>query len=249
MIFIDRNETFQDTVGNCNLTYMEFTWALFAWWNKRDEDSIGKKLDQALINAGFSQSSSRFKAGGISDHARCVGHLPGTLNETRKPFRFSTISPSMLIFCQWLKEYETQHMLYITLDQLWESSMPSWSYWNVTWEFSTKLTMGILPNKTKLAFEEICRCPNHVLLDPNSATFVVAAEASDRWYKLASIEEDLFRQKYCIRWLWAGDHNTFLFHRAMQTRSSRNTIKSLVSEDEAILTKLSDIKKKAVLHF
>ncbi|KAH0904437.1 hypothetical protein HID58_043940, partial [Brassica napus] len=76
-----------------------------------------------------------------------------------------------------------------------------------------------------------------------------AAAASDRWNKLASIEEKFFRQKSCVRWLGAGDQNTVFFHRAVQTRSSRNTIKSLVNEAGETLTKLSDIKKEAVQHF
>ena len=66
--------------------------ALFTWWNKRNEDPIGKKLDRALINAAwfrdFPISSSCFEAGGISDHARCVVQLSGSHNVARKPFRF-----------------------------------------------------------------------------------------------------------------------------------------------------------------
>ncbi|KAH0913954.1 hypothetical protein HID58_028400 [Brassica napus] len=88
-----------------------------------------------------------------------------------------------------------------------------------------------------------------VLLDPNPTTFAAAAVASDRWNKLARIEEKFFRQKSCIRWLGAGDQNTVVFHRAVQTRTSRNTIKRLVNEAGETLTKLSDIKKEAVQHF
>lgn len=88
-----------------------------------------------------------------------------------------------------------------------------------------------------------------MLLDPNPTTFAAAAVASDRWNKLARIEEKFFRQKSCIRWLGAGDQNTVVFHRAVQTRTSRNTIKRLVNEAGETLTKLSDIKKEAVQHF
>ncbi|CAG7885777.1 unnamed protein product [Brassica rapa] len=83
---------FHDLVMDCNLTDFASTGALFTWWNKREEDPIGKKLDRALVNAAwlrdFPQSTSRFEAGGISDHARCVVHLSGPSNAGRKPFRF-----------------------------------------------------------------------------------------------------------------------------------------------------------------
>ncbi|KAH0914337.1 hypothetical protein HID58_028783 [Brassica napus] len=95
----------------------------------------------------------------------------------------------------------------------------------------------------------MCRCQNLVLQDPSPVNVAAAAAASDRWNKLASIEEKFFRQKSCIRWLRAGDHNTGFFHRAVQTRSSRNTISFLVTEAGTTLTKLTDIKREAVLHF
>ena len=83
---------FQDLVGDCNLTDLAYSGALFTWWNKRDEDPLGKKLDRALVNAAwlrsYPQSTASFEAGGISDHARCVVHLTGSTNEARKPFRF-----------------------------------------------------------------------------------------------------------------------------------------------------------------
>ncbi|KAL0701311.1 hypothetical protein Bca4012_057433 [Brassica carinata] len=81
------------------------------------------------------------------------------------------------------------------------------------------------------------------------ATFAAAAEAADKRNNLAAIEEKIFRQKSCIKWLGAGDHNTVFFHRAVQTRSARNNINRLVREDGIVLTNLADIKSEAVLHF
>ncbi|KAH0929311.1 hypothetical protein HID58_015038 [Brassica napus] len=91
---------------------------------------------------------------------------------------------------------------------------------------------------------------NKNLFQPSPATFAAAAaEATERWNKLAAIEEKFFRQKSCVRWLGAGDQNTVFFHRAVQTRSSKNTIKSLVNEAGETLTDLADIKKEAVMYF
>lgn len=231
-------QNFQDLVGDCNLTDMAYTGEIFTWWNKRDEDPIGKKLDRALINAAwyrqFPQSTARFEAGGISDHARCVVTLVGAENETRKPFRFFN--------------YLTEHSEFLpAVKRVWESSQPIFHSRLALSRFHAKLKLlkydmrminkthyGDLPGRTKQAFDEMCCCQNQVLLDPNPTTFVAAAVASDRWNKLARIEEKFFRQKSCIRWLGAGDQNTVVFHRAVQTRTSRNTIKRLVMRRERL---------------
>lgn len=44
---------FQDAVTDCALSDLAYTGALFTWWNKRESDPIGKKLDRALINGDW----------------------------------------------------------------------------------------------------------------------------------------------------------------------------------------------------
>lgn len=44
---------FQDAMGDCGLTDLTYNGALFTWWNKQDEDPIGKQLDRALINVAW----------------------------------------------------------------------------------------------------------------------------------------------------------------------------------------------------
>ena len=244
---------FQELVGDCNLTDMASTGALFTWWNKRDEDPIGKKLDRALINAAwfrdFPQSVARFEAGGISDHARCAVHLTGNHNEARKPFRFFN--------------YLTEHAEFLpVVKRVWETTQEIHHSRSTLSRFQAKLKLlkfemrllnkthyGNLPNKTKLAFEEMCHCQNVVLLDPTPVTLAAEAETSARWNKLASIEEKFFRQKSCVRWMGAGDQNTTLFHRSVQTRNASNSNTILVNEAGETLTNLPDIKKEAVMHF
>ena len=67
---------FQELVSDCSVTDLPYTGALFTWWNNREEDPIGKKLDRALVNQSwmsqYPSSSAHFDAGGISDHARCL---------------------------------------------------------------------------------------------------------------------------------------------------------------------------------
>lgn len=103
-----------------------------------------------------------------------------------------------------------------------------------------KTHYGYLPNRTKEGFEEMCQCQNMALLDPNGVIFVAAAEASDRWNKLASIEESSF-----VRSPVSGGWEL----ETITQFSSRNTIKILVNEAGETLTKLSDIKKEVVQHF
>lgn len=38
---------FQEAVGDCELSDLAYVGALFTWWNKREGDPIGKKLDLA----------------------------------------------------------------------------------------------------------------------------------------------------------------------------------------------------------
>ena len=77
----------------------------------------------------------------------------------------------------------------------------------------------------------------------------MAAEAEERWNKLARIEEKFYKQKSCIRWLQVGDQNKKFFHCFVQTRAARNTIRSLVNDQGEVLTSLSDIKKEAISCF
>lgn len=83
---------FQEVVMDCSLADLAYGGAFFTWWNKRDEDPIGKKLDRALINDDwlrvFPNSYAYFDAGGVSDHAQCLIKLSSEQEETRKPFRF-----------------------------------------------------------------------------------------------------------------------------------------------------------------
>ena len=88
-----------------------------------------------------------------------------------------------------------------------------------------------------------------MLQDPSSINVALAAEAEERWSKLARIEEKFFKQKSCIRWLQVGDRNTIFFHRMVQTRAAKNTIRSLVNAHGEVLTSQADIKKEAVTYF
>ena len=210
-------------------------------------------MDRALINGDwprcFPQSYAKFEAGGISDHARCVVYLSGTQEEMRKPFRFFN--------------YLAEHEEFLpTVAKVWASTNELYHSRASLGLFQKKLKLlkfemramnrvhyGDLPGRTKQAYEVLCVCQNQVLQDPNPITFAAAAVASDRWNKLARIEEKFYRQKSCIRWLFAGDNNTAFFHRVVQSRAAQNAIRVLISSTGQTLTSSTDIKQEAVLHF
>ncbi|WZZ77741.1 hypothetical protein YC2023_098313 [Brassica napus] len=244
---------FQEVVSDCVLTDLAYTGAIFTWWNKQDTDPIGKKLDRALINgawlSAFPKSFAKFEAGGISDHARCVIQLSENREDVRKPFRFYN--------------YLTEHEEFLpTVAKLWESTeslhhspaslgmfhkkLKALKY---EMRLMNKTHYGDLPARTRQAYEVMCDCQNQVLMDPNPMTFAAAAVASDRWNKLARIEEKFFRQKSCIRWLAAGDLNTAFFHRSVQSRASWNAIRQLQTENGEILNDPKAISREAVQHF
>ncbi|KAF2573800.1 hypothetical protein F2Q70_00004901 [Brassica cretica] len=105
-----------------------------------------------------------------------------------------------------------------------------------------------LPNRTKQAYEELCECQNRVLGNPSPENCAQESAASDRWHKLAKIEEKFWLQKSCIRWLQAGDQNTVFYHRYVQTRTARNAIRSLTTET-GVSRRLSTLREKRFLTF
>lgn len=244
---------FQEAVTDCSLVDLVFGGALFTWWNQRNGNPIGKKLDRALVNGDwlrlYPNSHAYFDAGGVSDHARCLIKLSGIQDEVRKPFRYFDFLADNEEFIP-------------SIQESWSSSARLFHSRTALTDFHRKLKLfkpvlrainrshyGDITNRTKQAFEELCECQNRVLVDPSSANFAQAAEASDKWHKLARIEEKFYRQKSCIRWLQAGDLNTCFFHRSVQIRAARNSIRRLVTEQGEVLTSPGDIKRESVAHF
>ncbi|KAF3545106.1 hypothetical protein DY000_02006739 [Brassica cretica] len=86
------------------------------------------------------------------------------------------------------------------------------------------LHYGDITNRTKQAFEKLCECQNRVLVYSSSENFAQVAEASDKW-------------------------NTCFFHRSVQIRDARNSIRRLLTEQWEVLTTSGDVKREAVAHF
>lgn len=101
----------------------------------------------------------------------------------------------------------------------------------------------------KSAYEDLCNKQNVALLNPHVSTFAEVTTASERWYHLVNIEEQIYRQKSRVKWLGFGDQNTSYFHKVVEGRAVRNAIKQLKSSSGEVLTDLNDIKAEAVSYY
>lgn len=75
---------FQEAIIDCMVTDLLYIGVFFIWWNKRVEDSIGKKLDRVLVNSEwlsyYFQVFVQFDVGGVFDYVRCVIRVIGVVN-------------------------------------------------------------------------------------------------------------------------------------------------------------------------
>lgn len=219
---------FQEVLTDCSLVDLVYGGALFTLLNQRYEDPIGQKLDRALVNGNwlrlFPNSLAYFDAGGVSDHARCLIKLSDIHDESRKPFRYFNFLADNEEFIPSIRDS-------------WKSSARLHHSRTALSDFHMKLKLlkpilrvinhshyGDITNRTKQAFEKLCECQNRVLVYFSSENFAQVAEASDKW-------------------------NTCFFHRSVQIRDARNSIRRLLTEQWEVLTTSGDVKREAVAHF
>ncbi|KAH0917468.1 LOW QUALITY PROTEIN: hypothetical protein HID58_025128, partial [Brassica napus] len=106
-------------------------------------------------------------------------------------------------------------------------------------------SFGDLPARVKVALEVLCDKQNNAMRNHCTATFEEASDAWEHWHHLSGIEEQFLYQKSQVKWLDLGDRNTNFYHKTCQTRTSRNTIRRLITSDG----RLADIKKEAVDYY
>lgn len=70
-----------------------------------------------------------------------------------------------------------------------------------------------------------------------------------QWFKINKKEEIFRKQKSRVQWLTKGDRNTKFFHQLTLKHRSRNRIRSLVKEDDSIVTNEKEIAKEVVDFF
>ncbi|OMO51164.1 reverse transcriptase [Corchorus capsularis] len=83
---------FNSCISQLDLVDHAYSGPLFTWWNKRDEGSISKKLDRALVNfswlEAYQNSIVEFLAPEVSDHCAILVKLDSQNFSPPKPFRF-----------------------------------------------------------------------------------------------------------------------------------------------------------------
>ncbi|XP_023644456.1 uncharacterized protein LOC111832379 [Capsella rubella] len=242
-----------NTVSFCDLGSLSFAGPKFTWINNQDANPIGKKIDHALVNpdwlSHFPHSHASFEAGGISDHSWCLIHLSAASTPHRKPFKFFNFLTSHSLFLPtvanvWSQEPCLYHSR-VALS-LFHRELKALKF---HMRELNRSRFGDLPVKCKEAYEEFCSLQAVALSSPTQANIIALSDATDRWQRLTSIEEQFFKQKSGIQWLRCGDQNTTSFHLVAQANASRNAIRQLTLESGVILTNPSEIKAENAHHF
>lgn len=163
---------FQEFVTDCEVTDLDLTGPLFTWWNNRELDPIGKKLDRVLVNASwkvrFPHAHAIFETNGISDHARCCVFSSPQLPARNYPFKFFN--------------FIVAHPRFIEVaSEPWQSTTPIFHSRSALSRFHQKLKLlkpvlralnkdryGEITNQTKAAFETLCEKQIQALLTPTS---------------------------------------------------------------------------------
>lgn len=188
------------------MTDLAFVGPLYTWWNKRDNDPVGKNLDQAIINGDwmncFPHFFATFEAVGISDRIRCLIRLSQQIVGNRRPFQ--------------LFNYLVDHVQFLPLvTNIWNQSPPLFHSRSALQLFHRKLKHELqalnrthyanIPTRTKAAYEELCHCQEHALTTLDVISFEVVDDASNRWHHLCVLRNNLFdkNQEFsgCIRWI------------------------------------------------
>ncbi|KAH0859375.1 LOW QUALITY PROTEIN: hypothetical protein HID58_087636, partial [Brassica napus] len=250
---VDRNaiKDFQDVVLKCDMMDIAQVGPTFTWTNCKDENPISKKLDRVMANSSwinaFPQSFATFESGGVSDHLRMHIQLRDMSPSNAKPFKFFT--------------HLTSHPRFLeVVGRIWHESPPLFHSRAALGKLQEKLKAlkiemrglnrdfyGDLPERVKMAYEDLCAKQTEAIQSPQTSTFEAASDAWEHWHHISGIEEQFYYQK--SRWLGLGDRNSRFFHKVTQSRNLRNTIRRIVTSDGRILTIPSEIKREAADHF
>ncbi|KAL1215901.1 hypothetical protein V5N11_029180 [Cardamine amara subsp. amara] len=240
---------FQEVVSNCSIMDLAYRGPKITWTNRQKHNPISKKLDRALISdswpSKFPNAYAIFEAGGSSDHARCQISLDSQPALSQKPFKFFNVLTLLEGFIS-------------TVAEFWTETEPLFISKTALYRFSRKLKglkhqlrsvnrdkLGILPHRTKEAFDTLCVKQDTALHSPFSVSFAEEINTSNRWHAMAILEEAFLKQKSKIHWLAVGDQNNKYFHRVSQARRSRNAIRVIQNVSGENIFSVEGIKKEA----
>lgn len=198
----------------------------------------------------FPQSYNVFKAGGCSDHFRSRIYLQSEAgNKRRKPFKFINVVAEMDDFKPLVENY-------------WNQTEPIFLSTSALFRLSKKLKglkplirklgknkMGNLVMKAKEAYQDLCMKQDANLNQPSPSLMKEEIRATMRWERVADLEEKYLKQKSKLHWLRVGDKNNNMFHRAVNYREAKNSIREIECMDGRVLKNVEDIKKEVEDYF
>ena len=86
-------------------------------------------------------------------------------------------------------------------------------------------------------------------MNPNQIAIQEEAAAYEKWFHVASLEEDHLKKRAKLHWLDVGDQNNKTFHRAIRTRQAQNSIKEIRCSNGIVVTTHQEVKEEAKRFF
>lgn len=109
--------------------------------------------------------------------------------------------------------------------------------------------IGNLTKRAKEAMDLLREKQKNTLLNPTEEAMKDESEAYGKWLHIATLEEDLLKQRAKLHWLDVGDQNNSTFHCATKTRQAQNMIREIRDTNGIVKTKHDEIKQEAEQFF
>lgn len=239
---------FHNFVSQLGVADLQYTGALFTWWDCSLTSPVFKKLDRCMVNVSwlskFALSQAKILTRGISDHCPVAVSLGRDTERTRKPFHFFNHLISVPGFLEEVKK-------------AWQVDIVG----NPWFVLTSKL------KHVKVAMRQLNRTTGHLsscvidarhTLDtfqaalpsvPSREQLLEESNLIKEFIKVLNLEEVFLKQKSRVSWLKCGDSNNKFFFNACKTRWNQNKILSIEDGRGNTFTSHSDISQVAVDFF
>ena len=213
-----------------------FPWAFVHLINCRAGDQfLARKLDRSLHNEcsfdTFPNAVTEFLNPGMSDHCLLIVNLNNSLDpcpKKRYPFKFFDLWANHPAFLDMVKD-------------AWNIDVFGTPMYRVTRKLRSVKThlkafnfheFVNVREKVVEARKALHRTKDALLVNPDDFGLVDNEKVClKKFHDLPLAEEGFLKQKSRIQWLKLVDQDTNFFHKAVKSRNSRNTIKSITLEN------------------